>query len=106
VHEARYRYVINRYKANLQGFALDQLKEVLELDEIFTISNDYASLSEALNRGKPLRMVNPRSPVLPEIDTLARLVSPHLEPHAADSHAKGKGLMGNFRKLIKTFGFK
>jgi pilus assembly protein CpaE len=106
VHEARYRYVINRYKPNMQGFDLEHLKSVLEQDEIYTIPNDYASLSEALNRGKPLRMVSSKSPVLAEIDALARLISPYAEPQAADDKQPRKGLMGNFRKLIKAFGFK
>src|SRR5262249_36382892 len=106
VHEARFRYVINRFKPNMQGFALEHLKSVLEQDEIYTISNDYASLSEALNRGKPVRMVSSKSPVLAEIDSLARLISPYAEPQAADDKQPRKGLMGNFRKLIKAFGFK
>jgi Flp pilus assembly CpaE family ATPase len=106
VHEAKYRYVINRYRPTIQGFQLDHLRGLLEHDELFTISNDYNSLSEALNRGKPLRMVNPKSVVLPEIDVLAKLVSPNIEPQEAEAKKSSKGLMGNFRKLIKTFGFK
>src|SRR5262249_13541934 len=48
--------VINRYDANVPAFSAERLAELLGVEQILTVANDYPSVMTALNHGKPLRL--------------------------------------------------
>jgi pilus assembly protein CpaE len=66
--------VINRYNPLRKEFMVTHLQRLLQTPQLVTIANDYATVSTALNEGHPLREHAPKSPVLSDIDNLARLL--------------------------------
>lgn len=68
--------LLNRYDPDLPGFGLNRLKAMLNND-MLTVCSDYASVSASINQGLPLRLREPRSQVLQDIQRVAlRLVPP------------------------------
>lgn len=91
----RPKLLINRYDANMKGFGSQRLKELLQVPELLTISNDYEAVSTAINHGRPLRLEAPKTKVLADIDQLAtRLEQPGIvEQTAREAPTVLAGLM-------------
>jgi pilus assembly protein CpaE len=95
--------IINRYDPRMPGFGADRLKTLLEVPEILTVCNDYASVMASINHGRPLRQEAPRSPALHD---LARVVHVLFGP---DRPAPPKPVAtegGGLSKIFKRFGLK
>jgi pilus assembly protein CpaE len=72
--EMQLEVVLNRYDHGAREFDLKQLKERIQVTEMSTVANDYASIKAALNNGTPLRKEVPRSRALADIDRLAKKI--------------------------------
>jgi Flp pilus assembly CpaE family ATPase len=95
--------VINRYDPRIPGFGVDRLKSLLEVDEITTVRNDYASVMASINHGRPLRKEAPRSPALADISQFVKsLVSPETRENGAGSAAKAR--RSGFGRFMKRIG--
>ncbi|HMP02283.1 MAG TPA: AAA family ATPase [Gemmatales bacterium] len=93
--------LLNRYDANVKGFGVTRLKELLQVSDLLTIQNDYEAVSNAINHGKPLRQEAPRSRVLQDLDALAQRLLPVDAGRAAA--AEGTTMMGG---LMRALGLK
>ncbi len=89
--------VINRYNPTKAGFSVGHLHRLLQTPELVTVRNDYAAVSAAVNEGRPLRLQAPRSPVLADIESLARtLILPRL------AHAPQSAQPSFFRRFLRA----
>ena len=94
--------VINRYDPRIPGFGIDRLKSLLEVDEITTVRNDYASVMASINHGRPLRKEAPRSPALADIGQFVKnLISPETRENGAGS---AKARRSGFSRFMKRIG--
>src|SRR5262249_25557438 len=101
LHEKHVHMLLNRYDPNLLAFGVDRLRSMLQVDELWTVASDYASVSSAVNQGLPLRLKEPRSHVLADIHDIAlKLVPPQV---AMANGAKGAGVLSG---LIRALGIK
>lgn len=62
---------INRFNPQAKGFSVGEVKEMLGVPNVVTISNDFAAVSQAINQGRPLRQVAPKTPILHDIDAMS-----------------------------------
>jgi pilus assembly protein CpaE len=62
--------VLNRYDLERQGFTVRDMSSLLEVSRILTVANDWPGVQAAVNQGRPLRLVAPRSPILADIEAL------------------------------------
>jgi pilus assembly protein CpaE len=92
--------LLNRYDANLPGFGVDRLKQMLRADELLTIASDYAAVSSAVNQGLPLRLKESRSRVLDDFVALADILVP------AEAQPDGKKVAGMLGNLARALGIK
>lgn len=95
-----HKMVLNRYDPDLPGFGVDRLKQMLHVDEIFTIVSDYGAVSAAVNQGLPLRLKEPRCRVLSDIALIAQKLMPREDVKDAK---RGTGVFGG---LIRALGIK
>jgi pilus assembly protein CpaE len=93
--EEQIRLVVNRYEDD-SDITLHDVERTLGLKVYHTLSNDFASLIDSINRGKPV-VLNGKSPYSQDIKTLVAQVT-GLRPHE-DRDAKGVmgRVMGRFR---------
>jgi pilus assembly protein CpaE len=97
--------IINRYDPRMPGFGAERLKSLLEVPNILTVCNDYASVMASINHGRPLRQEAPRSPALFDIAKIVTtLLSDQERVEEPVEAANGKG--GGIGKLFKRFGLK
>jgi Flp pilus assembly CpaE family ATPase len=94
--------IINRYDARMPGFGADRLKTLLEVPEILTVCNDYASVMASINHGRPLRQEAPRSPALNDLAKVVGSLFGPDRPAAPKAAANGSSI----GKLFKRFGLK
>jgi Flp pilus assembly CpaE family ATPase len=94
-----HKMVLNRYDSNLPGFSVERMKQMLHVNEIFTIVSDYGSVSSAVNQGLPLRLKEPRCKVLADISQMAQ----RLIPQEESKDPKRGGMLGG---LIRALGIK
>lgn len=78
------RLIMNRYLSAEQD-VLKETEEILKQKTFWTIPNDYPSVSQAVNSGKPIIEVAPRSPVAKSFMDLAGSV----DESAVQSSSKG-----------------
>jgi pilus assembly protein CpaE len=90
--------VINRYNPGVKGFTRAEITEMLGAPRVLCIANDYQSVNQAVNKGRPLRLVAPESPILRDVDELMHAVLGLDRPAAA---ANGKGLLGRVFHAMK-----
>jgi len=95
-----HKVILNRYDPDLPGFGVERLKQMLHVNEIFTIASDYASVSASVNQGVPLRLKEPRCRVVTDIAHIAQKVIPKEE---AKDAKRGTGMFGG---LIRRLGIK
>ncbi len=89
--------VVNRFNPGLKGFGISEIQQMIGAPRIMTIANDYQAVSLAVNRGRPLRLVAPHTPILHDIDELLRAI---LELEAPAASLNGQGL---FKRMFKSF---
>ncbi len=88
--------VVNRFNPGLKGFGVSEIQQMIGIPRIMTIASDYPSVNLAVNRGRPLRLVAPQTPILRDIDEVIRAVL-GLESPVASSN--GHGL---FKRMFKS----
>jgi len=94
--------VINRYDPRMPGFGADRLKALLEVTELLTVCNDYASVMASINHGRPLRQEAPKSPALADMDNLVHALLGETRP--APAAPKKAAPVSGLTKLIRSFG--
>ena len=85
--ETRLRLVVNRYSPD-DLITLDDVREALGLDVYQTLRNDYASVIQSINTGRPVR---DGSPFARDVHKLAKKLIEAQEQHAAAATAAKKG---------------
>jgi Flp pilus assembly CpaE family ATPase len=69
--------VLQRYDPHQGGADPKRLRELLQVNEVWTIADDASAWMAAVNAGVPLRVQAPRSPALTDLDRLlVRLLGP------------------------------
>ncbi len=99
--------IINRYDARMPGFGSDRLKSLLEVNDILTVCNDYASVMASINHGRPLRQEAPKSAALADISKIVNLLLGRSEGQSprrpgVKSAGANSGLGGFFRRFGLT----
>lgn len=89
--------LLNRYDPHIKGFGAHRLKELLQFPDLLTIANDYESVSNAINHGRPLRVESPRSRVLSDIDQLASTLFPQNSEYGAPL---GPGMINGLMRAL------
>jgi len=98
--------IINRYDARMPGFGADRLKALLEVEDLLTVCNDYASVMASINHGRPLRQEAPRSAALADINKVVQTLLGVNEAQAARQPKAQANTAGGFGKLFRRFGLK
>ncbi len=62
--------VLNRYDPATKGFTCEDVKDMLGIARVSTITNDFNAANLAVNKGRPLRVVAPGTRMLHDIDQL------------------------------------
>ncbi len=62
--------VLNRYDPAMKGFTCEEIKDMLGIARVLTITNDFHAANLAVNKGRPLRVVAPGTRMLHDIDQL------------------------------------
>lgn len=98
--------IINRYDPRMPGFGADRLKALLEVQDILTVCNDYASVMASINHGRPLRQESPRSAALTDIGRIVQALVGTFEGSAnvAPGTKLTSGDASRIGKLFKRFG--
>lgn len=102
----RLHIIINRYDPRMPGFGADRLKALLEVPDLLTVCNDYASVMASINHGRPLRQEAPRSAALADMDRVvqALITTDDRSPIATAGMKSKSGDSGGIGKLFKRFG--
>jgi pilus assembly protein CpaE len=87
--------VINRFSPKMKDYSLDVIEKALGVEPIYTIANDHPAVSGSINRGRPLRVHDPKAKPLADIETLIDRVLGG--PVATEKS-------GMFGKLRRAFG--
>lgn len=95
--------IINRYDPRMPGFGADRLKSLLEVNDLLTVSNDYASVMASINHGRPLRQESPRSPALADIHRIVDRLLGASEGGFVRAPTPSDGRSG-LSKLMSRFG--
>lgn len=66
------RIVLNHFDPNLEGFGPDRVRELLNVEEVWTVARDGAAWAGAVNTGQSLRTHSPHSLALADIERIAR----------------------------------
>jgi pilus assembly protein CpaE len=97
--------IINRYDPRMPGFGAERLRSLLEIPDLLTVCNDYASVMASINHGRPLRQEAPRSPALADIAKVVKtLLGGQPQPQPKSSSANGPA--GGISKIFKRLGLK
>ncbi len=94
--------VVNRFNPN-EELDLQHLHKLVPAEEIYVIRNDYAAISGATNKGRPLRIHDVHSTALKDIHHLAEHVINH--QHAAKMNTQGphKGFWHKAKDILHIF---
>jgi pilus assembly protein CpaE len=90
---------INRYNPQLKGYTRTELKGMLGIPNLVTISNDYQAAIRAINQGEPLRKAAPETPILRDLDGLIH----SLFGIEKQQSRKRKGLFGRLAKALNLY---
>lgn len=74
--------VVNRFEPGLPGFNAQKLEQTLKISKLFTVANEYAKVSAALNSGKPIRAAAPGCRVIADLSVLIDAIVPRKDPSA------------------------
>jgi len=83
--------VLNRYHPGLKGVSCDDVKQMLGVSHVLSVANDFQSVNLSVNKGRPLRQVAPRTPILHDLDVL---ITELLGLDRADAKTNGRGFLG------------
>jgi pilus assembly protein CpaE len=90
--------VLNRYDPAMKGFTCDDIKDMLGVARVLTITNDFHAANLAVNKGRPLRLVAPRTRMLADLD---RLMYELLGCDGQSLERNGQGFFGRVLSAIK-----
>jgi pilus assembly protein CpaE len=90
--------VLNRYDPSMKGFTCDDIKDMLGIARVLTIANDSHAANLAVNKGRPLRLVAPRTRMLSDLD---RLMYELLGCEDQSLERNGQGFFGRVLSAIK-----
>ena len=96
------RVVLNQYDPGLAGFTAANVQAMLQGVAVSTVADDPKGVAEAINAGKPLKAVVPKSPAREDVVRLARVLAglaPAPEP--GDDRPHPPPLLG---RLARAFG--
>src|SRR4029453_15293226 len=93
----RQTLVINRYDPNKEGFNISHLQRLMRTPQLFTIANDYNSVSASLNEGRPLRRQAPASRVVSDVHRLASMLV-----GSGQESQQPIGQVGTLRRLMRA----
>ena len=62
--------VLNRYDPATKGFTCEDVKDMLGVARVLTITNDFHAANLAVNKGRPFRLVAPKTRMLRDLDRL------------------------------------
>jgi pilus assembly protein CpaE len=100
--EAEARVVVNQYDPGQVGFTAANIQAMLQGAIVGTVADDPRAVVEAVNAGRPLKAVAPKSPAREDIARLARsLVGAAPGPEPADDRTPPPQLLG---RLARAFG--
>ena len=91
--------VVNRYNSASE-INLDYLHKLTNVEKIFTIHNDYSAISEATNKGRPLRVHDAHCTALKDIHNLVQYILSPREPASAKPQEHHKGFWHMAKKLL------
>lgn len=90
---SRARLVLNRMFKKKQfrtGFPVDTAEKAIERKIDVTVTSDWDAARTAVNLGKPIADVKPKSPLVKDVDHLVRLLAPDGMIEAAQSLKTGR----------------
>ncbi|MBN2580365.1 MAG: hypothetical protein JXB10_15375 [Pirellulales bacterium] len=96
LQERRPIIIINRYNPKIEGFSAGKLRDLLQPRNLWTVAEEE-SVVAATNNGRPLRLENPRSRALADIDQIIE----QLFPEYANKNVK-KNPFGIFGRLTRA----
>lgn len=92
----RTHLVLNMYDPEIHGLAVSDIEHALGVSGIRTIPRDTPAMLAAMNRGQPLRLVAPHSPVLKAVGGLVQTLRGGVTAKIEESS-------GLFSRLIHAF---
>ena len=93
--------VLNRYDPAMKGFTCEDVKDMLGVARVSTITNDFNAANLAVNKGRPLRVVAPGTRMLHDLD---RLMYELLGCDGQRCRAKRPGLFRSCLERAQTTG--
>lgn len=91
--------VLNRYDSAIKGFTCEDIKEMLGIARVLTITNDSRAANLAVSKGRPLRLVAPGTRMLHDLDRLMYdLLGRDVQ---AAGHNNGHGFFGRVLNALK-----
>jgi Flp pilus assembly CpaE family ATPase len=90
----------------MPGFGVDRLKGLLEVTELMTVCNDFASVMASINHGRPLRQEAPRSAALADINRIVNTLLGVTEGSPSRPGIPKEEPKGSLSKFISRFGIK
>jgi pilus assembly protein CpaE len=90
--------VLNRYDPAMKGFTCEDIKQNLGVARVSTITKDFHAANLAVNKGRPLRLVAPRTRMLQDLD---RLMYELLGRDVHPSDHNGQGFFGRVLSALK-----
>lgn len=91
--------LLNRYEPDRDGFRLEDLAKILQVDHLAVIRNDPEGATVAADQGKFLRLAAPRSPILNDLTALLD----RMMPKGADTKTEGdKPKSGLFTRIVQA----
>jgi pilus assembly protein CpaE len=87
--------VLNRYDPTAKGMSVQEIREMLGIARVFTITSDHRAANLAVNKGRPLRLVAPGTKMLQDIDRLM------YEILGEDVRPEQSGLIGRVLSALK-----
>ena len=94
--------VVNRYNYKAEDYSLDRLEGLLQVKKLLTVGNDFATVNAALNSGKPLKVMSPRSRVVKDLDQVVNLLLSHGEEKSEEAPTAATG--GLFSRIARAIG--
>ncbi len=94
-NQCKLAIVVNRYHKDKEDIQLNDIKSVLEVDTVFTISNNYALASQRTELGKPLMSIANHKTMSKELEVILRFATPLIDTPAAS------GKTGFFKNLLR-----
>lgn len=97
--ETRVKIVLNRHMEKSE-LTKNDISYVLNRPVYASIKNDFASLSEAINKGKTLDMTNPDALINRDMETVASLLT-GIKPKQRAAHGRLSNIIDGFLPLFK-----